>query len=246
MLLKPALVQRTASQPQGWNDFTHGEWVCKQERTALAPYWGTVAGNYAVQLGPLSEGVSKGCKATERISVHAGPNARVKAEPGALPFAHRSIDVVVMAHVLEYIEDPHQVLREADHSLAFDGYLILTAYNPFALATLVGMLPGNRSKAPWNGRYLTKARLEDWLTLLNYEILASGYTGNSSLWPRSKLRSGDRDNPLCRFMPILGCSYYIIARKRIFPLTPSPGFVRFKQSVSLQQTAQARSSRNVR
>lgn len=241
MLIKPALVNRSRTQPLSWAQIVHGKWLCQQEQYALAPYWASIAGDYALQLGPLSEAMSASCKANELISVHSGANARVKAKLNALPFSRRSVDVVVLSHVLEYAKDPHQVLREADRCLGFDGYMVLTAYNPWSLATLVGALPGQAGKAPWTGRYFSKGRVVDWLSLLNYEVLADGYVGNSSLWPAQNARHADSaENPLCRTLPWLRCGYFIVARKRVFPLTPSPGFIRFARSVGAPQTAQAR------
>lgn len=252
VLIKPALVDRAKKQPTQWRDVRCGAWLCQQERFALTPFWSSMAGDYALLLGPLSEGIASSCRATELISVHPGDEARVRAELNALPFAKRSIDIAVLSHVLEYAKDPHQVLREADRCLAFDGYMVITAYNPTALATLVGCLPGNTSQAPWNGRYFTRRRVEDWLGLLNYEVLAHGYIGNRALaWatpPAASLKPAGgngaasvKDNPLCTTLPWLRCGYFLVARKRVFPLTPSPGFLRFTAPVRQPQTAQARS-----
>lgn len=246
MLIKPALVNRSRTQPLNWAQMVHGKWLCQQEQYALAPYWASIAGDYALQLGPLSEAMSASCKANELISVHSGDSARVKAVLNALPFSRRSVDVVVLSHVLEYAKDPHQVLREADRCLAFDGYVVLTAYNPWSLATVVGALPGQAAKAPWSGRYFSKGRVADWLSLLNYEVLAEGYFGNSSLWPGQSSRNlGSKDNPLCRTLPWLRCGYFIVARKRVFPLTPSPGFIRFARAMTSTQTSPARVSQRV-
>ena len=264
VLIKPALVKRAQKQPAHWNEVHCGPWLSQQERLALTPYWATMAGDYALLLGPLSAEVGAACRATELVSVHPGENARVRAELNALPFAKRSVDIAVLSHVLEYAKDPHQVLREADRCLAFDGYLVVTAYNPTALATFTGAWPKYLNKAPWNGRYFTRRRVEDWLALLNYEVLAHGYIGNRALaWSTDSSHAGDHenqsaspcqlskqrtapsDNPLCRLVPWLRCGYFLVARKRVFPLTPSPGFLRFTASVRQPRTAQARSHKTI-
>lgn len=245
MLIKPALVARSKRQPLAWRDLAHGSYLCQAERNALAPYWATIAGDYALQLGRLSEAISNGCRAREKVSVHPGDNARVRAQLNALPFARRSVDVVIMAHVLEYADDPHQLLREADRSLAFDGYLVLTLYNPLALATLTGLFPGSAGKPPWSGRYFSKARIEDWLGLLNYEVLASGYAGSRALWPSRSDASPESENRLCNYVPLLRSCYFLIARKRVFPLTPSPGFLQFARQVTTPKTVPSPTSRNI-
>lgn len=245
MLIKPAYIDTARNKPLKWLDLRQGAWLCEQERQALTPFWPSLAGQYALTLGPLSPSIASSCKAVEVISVHAGESARVKAQLDALPFAKRSIDIAVLAHVLEYTKDPHQVLREADRCLAFDGYMVLTAYNPHALATLTGWLPGNAGKAPWNGRSFSRHRVEDWLSLLNYEVLEHGYVGNGALWKGSGKPAEYTDNPICRAFAWLRCSYFIIARKRVFPLTPSPGFLRFARAMPQPQAVQARSFRPV-
>ncbi|WP_157982814.1 class I SAM-dependent methyltransferase [Aliidiomarina minuta] len=240
MLIKPALIEQVLTSPKSWQQLPHGKWLQRLQREALQPHWASMAGNYALQLGPLSNGVAGGCKAIEKITVHNSSDARVRADLSALPFARRSIDIVVMAHVLEYQKDPHQVLREADRVLAFDGYMVLTLYNPLSLASLTGLWPGNRHRPPWSGRYFSKGRIQDWLGLLNYEVVVEGYLGNSALSSLSK--DPERGTSwLLQQAPVLRCCYYIVARKRVFPLKLQPSFLRFAQPAQVPGTAQARS-----
>ena len=50
-----------------------------------------------------------------------------------LPFATHSIDLVVMPHILEFAEDPHQVLREVERVLVPEGHVVITGFNPASL-----------------------------------------------------------------------------------------------------------------
>lgn len=241
MLIKPALVEQVGVAPGSWSQLPHGRWLCHLEQSVLKPYWSQLAGDYVLQLGPLSAAVSAPCKAQEKVAVHQGDEARVQAELTALPFARRSVDIAVLAHALEYHKDPHQVLREADRALSFDGYMVLTLYNPLSLASLSGLWPRNMHQAPWNGRYFSRRRIEDWLGLLNYQVIERGYYGNSSLWP--SLRDPEAGcSALLKRLPQLRCCYYLIARKRVFPLTPTPGFLHFTQRLGQAEPAQARAS----
>lgn len=240
MFIKPALIDRAKAQPMSWQDIAFGRWLSRQEKLAFDPFWSRMAGDYALTLGPLSEAVATACKATEVISVHAGDSARVRADLMALPFAKRSVDMCVMAHVLEYARDPHQVLREADRCLAFDGYLVISAFNPLALANLTGLWPSHFGRAPWNCRLLTRQRVADWLSLLNYEVLTQGYVSEHALWFGDESAIEQRSNPLCHHVPWLRGSYFMIARKRVYPLTPNPSFLRFAQPMHSAQPVQAR------
>ena len=50
-----------------------------------------------------------------------------------LPFASQSIDLVVMPHILEFADEPHQVLREVDRVLVPEGHVVITGFNPASL-----------------------------------------------------------------------------------------------------------------
>lgn len=50
-----------------------------------------------------------------------------------LPFASASIDLVVLPHVLEFAEEPHQILREVERVLIPEGQVIICGFNPVSL-----------------------------------------------------------------------------------------------------------------
>ena len=59
-----------------------------------------------------------------------------------MPFASQSLDLVVLPHVLEFAEEPHQVLREVDRVLTdqlsefADADMLFTAGNEGAAGAL--------------------------------------------------------------------------------------------------------------
>ncbi|MGZ3235884.1 MAG: class I SAM-dependent methyltransferase [Burkholderiaceae bacterium] len=136
-----------------------------------------------------------------------------------LPFASQSLDLVVLPHVLEFAEEPHQVLREVERVLIPEGQLIICGFNP---ASLWGMrqFAGRLSGAhflPQHGEFISMPRLKDWLKLLNLSV-NRGYFGcyappfQSDKW-RNKFsfmeKAGDR------WWPYLGAVYMVQAIKRI-------------------------------
>lgn len=136
-----------------------------------------------------------------------------------LPFASQSLDLVVLPHVLEFAEEPHQVLREVERVLIPEGQLIICGFNP---ASLWGMrqLAGRISGAhflPQHGEFISMPRLKDWLKLLNLNV-NRGYHGcyappfYADKW-RNKFsfmeKAGDR------WWPYLGAVYMVQAIKRI-------------------------------
>ena len=68
-----------------------------------------------------------------------------------LPFAANSIDLVVLPHVLEFHDNPHQILREVERILIPDGQLVVTGFNPLSLWGLRRRLPNCPTGFPCNG-----------------------------------------------------------------------------------------------
>ena len=87
-----------------------------------------------------------------------------------LPFAANSIDLVVMPHILEFHDDPHQILREVERILIPEGQLVITGFNPISLWGLRQRLTRNKKEFPANGHYMSVLRLKDWLQLLSFEV----------------------------------------------------------------------------
>lgn len=138
----------------------------------------------------------------------------VLGQADALPLAAESLDLVILHHVLEYASDPHQVLREADRVLVPEGHLLLMSFNPMGAWGLRGWFNPSRT-APWYGHRLGRGRLNDWLGLLGYDIQAEGWAGHGWLSRRSV--SGDvlLGRATARFLPGLGMTYMLLARKRV-------------------------------
>ena len=50
-----------------------------------------------------------------------------------LPFATQSLDLVVLPHVLEFANEPHQILREVERVLIPEGQVIVCGFNPISM-----------------------------------------------------------------------------------------------------------------
>ena len=85
-----------------------------------------------------------------------------------LPFRDNSLDCVLAHHVLDYDASPHQCLREAARVVVPNGYLVLVGFNPWSALGFSRMMP--KSILPVNGRFLSRRRVQDWLTLLGFRV----------------------------------------------------------------------------
>lgn len=131
-----------------------------------------------------------------------------------LPFASQSLDLVVLPHVLEFADEPHQVLREVERVLIPEGQVIICGFNPASLWGLRQML--GRAYLPAHGELISVPRLKDWLKLLNMGVSQSHF-GCYAL-PFSTYRWLNRCEFLeragKRWWPYFGAVYVVQAIKR--------------------------------
>lgn len=128
-------------------------------------------GYNALQLGLPQQRLLAENRIPLRQVVYRSDDVDVLADLRQLPFAAHSIDLIVMPHVLEFHDQPHQILREVERVLIPEGVLILTGFNPLSIWGLRQRLPRvPLTDFPWNGHYLSTLRLKDWLQLLGFEV----------------------------------------------------------------------------
>ncbi len=219
MIFKSPRLATAPLAPERWSQLPHGEWLAEQLGLALTPHLAKVFGYYLVHVGQLSQQLNlPDIRVRHQFSAASSGTADVLTDLEYWPFAEYSLDAIMLVAKLEFERDPHQVLREMSRSLTNDGYLILAGFNPLSPAMLTGMWPGNARRHPWQGRYFSKMRIHDWLALLNFEVVSSDYIAPS--WLSEKLQPADRGlRTLSSWVPQVGAMYYIIARKREYPLT---------------------------
>lgn len=89
-----------------------------------------------------------------------------------LPIATASTDLVVLPHVLEFAENPHDILREVERILVPEGQVIITGFNNLSLwgaREELGRLAGSPFLPP-GADLIAFTRLKDWLKLLSFDI----------------------------------------------------------------------------
>lgn len=193
---------------------------------ALLP---TLFGYHILQLGLFRD---KPLMAASRIShqavVSIDPALNPPSDNGvlcaasALPIAADSIDVILLPYVLEFEQDPHDVLREVERVLIGEGHVVIIGFNPWSCWGLWRLLLWWRDSVPWSGRFLRIGRLKDWLKLLGFEV-----THTSRAFFRPPVRSARLLRNLGflellgrKLIPIFGGCYVIVARKRLQRLIP--------------------------
>ncbi|MBS1158695.1 MAG: methyltransferase protein [Proteobacteria bacterium] len=152
-----------------WLDSAQGRYILDWEQARFDAAVADIFGFNALQIGlPQFDFLH-----ANRIPLRqkAGPGGAVDTvcQFAALPFAAQSVDLVILPHVLEFSNDPHQILREIERILIPEGQVIITGFNPMSLWGVKKYLKHNGA-FPWNGSYLSAPRLKDWLKLLDFEV----------------------------------------------------------------------------
>lgn len=221
MFLKSARQSEVADKllppPQTWQELEQGLWWHQALRDWLQEEDPIVFGQYLFTYSGL-EVPWADSRIKAKYNVHLGPQADVQAELTALPILKESADWAALPFVLEYSADPHQVLREVDRTLRTDGCMLIAMSNPYGVHSLARLWPAWRKKHPWQSRLFTPARVLDWLSLLNYQVIHEGYFGFGVPWP-SRTGKAPAPSAFIRRFPFLAAGYVMIVRKREWPLT---------------------------
>lgn len=139
-----------------------------------------------------------------------------------LPLESNSIDVVILHHVLEFSQTPHQLLREAERVIVPHGHLVIVGFNPWSLLGFWSRISRMSKKTIWHNRHLSAGRLYDWLSLLDLDVLSLDYCFYRPPFKQKNLlkqlsfleRLGNKYH-----LP-LGGSYVLVAKKETATLTP--------------------------
>ena len=153
-----------------WLGTAQGRYVMAWEQAKIDAVIADLFGYNALQLGLPRFNLLAHSRIMLRQSAGESEPANILCDLHELPFASGSVDLVVMPHVLEFNDDPHQILREVERILIPDGQLVITGFNPLSLWGLRRRLPNGRKGFPGNGDYISVLRLKDWLQLLSFEV----------------------------------------------------------------------------
>ena len=133
-----------------------------------------------------------------------------------LPFACDSLDLVLLPHILEFAEHPHQILREAERVLRPEGNLIISGFNPRSLWGLHRVLRRKRGY-PWSGQFISLPRLKDWLALLGFEVVGGRFAAYAPPFQQTKWleRCAFMEAAGDRWWAVSGGLYFLHAIKRV-------------------------------
>jgi len=216
-----------------WLATPPGQYLLAWEQAQLDRVVADLFGFHALQLGlPELDALRANRMPHRWVSLDRGVDEGVPpravallAHGDALPFAERSLDLVVLPHTLELALDPHQTLAEVERVLMPEGRVVILGFNAASLWGLrqrVGRLRralGVKAGLflPRPGDFIGYWRLRDWLRLLSFEVEGGRFGAYrpalaSERWLE---RFAWMDRIGDRWWPVFGAVYMVVAVKRV-------------------------------
>lgn len=224
---KPLSIIQSQRDWYDWKASNMAQNLANLEQNIIDPLMEKTFGNHLLQISMAgAQPLYQQSRVANKTIVHFeypvdGLGHAVIAEPDYLPIANESIDTLILHHVLEFSDNPHQILREAQRALASGGRLFVLGFNPWSLWRMRKYVSLSR-RAPWNGNYLSRSRIGDWLSLLDFN-LQNTQLGFFEFPVNSErlISSCDRFERLGqKYNCFFGGFYVMVARKQVAGLTP--------------------------
>lgn len=233
--MKPAFLSRRPKYPRQWSDLPAGDDLKCIVETSIRECSRHMFGYHMLKLGDLSSQLDiQGSPIKHLVNVtdKMGAHTSIQASTNELPLAENSVDAVVLAHELDFAQDPHQILREVSRVIIPNGYAVIVGFNPLSLAGMMKYLPVNPKQVLHDARFFSIVRLKDWLHLLGFEVVDVQNLVFSELFFERKINPEGRWQVWCKkHLPIFSSTYLIVAKKRVVPLSlikpkwkPKPNF----------------------
>lgn len=237
------------TQLNDWYSSNLGNSLFQAEQRELAKFLSTMFGGHLLQLGgPANTQLTNSSSILHRIYFTAdartnfiGPS--VQGNFSSLPFLFESVDVILLPHVLEFIEDIDSFLQQIFFTLIPGGRVIILGFNPFSFWGIEKFI--RHYNFPWNGKFHSALKISNRLKQHGFYI-----EHQSSFYFRPPSQNKAILNTLLFFEPLgkilwssFGAVYLIMAEKRVAPLLPMQSYGFKKKPVAktiLEPTAKVR------
>ena len=145
----------------------------------------------------------------------------IESDLHELPISTGCIDLVLLPHLLEYLDNPRRLVSEACRIVKPEGHIAIVGFNPYSLWGIRKIF-STKKNIPWNGNFIQANSLKRWLVLADFEIVT-----HKSFYYRAPLKHEGLFKKLGiiewlgkKCYPSLGAIYVLIAKAKVVPLTP--------------------------
>jgi SAM-dependent methyltransferase len=162
---------------------------------------------------------------------HARISGLIESDFHELPIMTGSIDLVLLPHTLEFIDNPRQLLAEACRIVKPEGLIAICGFNPYGMWSMKKILKKNK-EVPWSSRRIPANKIKNWLHLADFQLekqkcfLFRPPINQKTIY--GKLHFLEQFGKYC--YPSFGSVYIVLARAKVAPLTPIR--LKWKQELS--------------
>ncbi len=199
-----------------WFDTPQGNYMLTREQAYFDRTVCDMFGFNALQLGLQGHDFLRGNRMPLRFKGGNQVGNEVRMICTELPFASESMDLVLLPHVLDFSDQPHQVLREVERVLMPEGSLIISGFNPRSLWGCRRAISCKQDH-PWCANFIALPRLKDWLELLGFEVAGGRFSAYAPPFKQTKWleRFSFMEAAGDRWWAVRGGLYFIHAIKRV-------------------------------
>jgi hypothetical protein len=145
--------------------------------------------------------------------------SKIRARAFSLPVQTDSIDLIILPHILEFDANRFQTMREVERVLKAEGDVIILSFNPWSLWLRSQYLWDKKlADSWWQGHFISRSRLLDWLKLLNFEVKSTVEFNIDSFQLTVGMFALNKNT-------LLATAYGIKAVKRRYTLIPLPSAI---------------------
>ncbi len=206
----------STAQVADWFETPLGGYLVGREQRYFDNAVADIFGYNAFQVGLPEIDLLRASRIPLRVRVGPDGPVDMRADFRDLPIASNSADLVLLPHVLEFAEHPHQILREAARVLMPEAHVVISGFNPFSLWGWRRAVHRG-AHFPWRGRFITLMRVKDWLALLGFEVIGGQMACYAPPSRQQKWleRFTFMEAAGERWWPIAGGVYFLQAVKRV-------------------------------
>lgn len=222
-----AKIYRSVQQWNHWLSHFLGKNILEVEQQFLFKLYQDQCVNHAILVGvPTQQELLNSFRANNCTTLGPLINKNfhfryIEAGFYELPLFSGSVDVVIVPHTLEFLDNPQKLLHEACRVVKPGGDIIILGFNPISLWGLKKWLMKNKVPA-WSDHFIAPTLVKKWLALMDFELVKQNKIlfrppiHHQLLFKKLKILDWLGE----KFNAFFGGIYVIVAKAKTCPLTP--------------------------
>jgi len=171
-------IEQALTKIDDWYRQPLGRYMLQEERSQVTDLLAHVSGRHLVQFGGINQGFffdKTLLKHKVRLSPEpytSFPGPSIRGDFYELPLAHSSVDVILLPHILEFVDYPKRVLSEAYHALVPEGSLLIIGFNPYSIWGVSQLMPMKQHDVIKQACFYSAYKVMRWLNALDFQVQA--------------------------------------------------------------------------